>query len=258
LGEWPIVFGDTPLTASPPRVTFIIGHRGEARLPLLQATLSTIAGQRGTTIECIVVEQSETPQLAGRLPGWVRTIHTPIESNAMPYNRSWTFNVGARAAKGNLLVLHDNDFLVPADYANELARRHDDGWEVIDLKRLMIYLSQSATAIVSGDRHIPSKLAVERVTQNLNAGGSVAVDRRAYEEIGGFDEEFVGWGGEDNEFWERAETRRAWSFAYLPLVHLWHAPQPEKVSTAMPAALKRYHEHRSIPPQERIARLLTR
>ena len=39
--------------------------------------------------------------------------------------------------------------------------------------------------------------------QNLEGGGSVAVDRAAFFAIGGFDEAFVGWGGEDNEFWER-------------------------------------------------------
>jgi hypothetical protein len=256
LGQWPILFADRPITAGQPRVSFIIGHRGEERLPLLQATLSTIAAQRHVAIECIVVEQSESFQLEGRLPPWVRVIHTPIASNALPYNRAWTFNVGARAATTPLLVLHDNDFLVPADYAHAVAGLHNDGWQVVDLKRFMIYLTREASEFVTRERRVPTGLAVERITQNLLAGGSVAVDRTTYAEVGGFDEAFVGWGGEDNEFWERAETRRAWAFAYLPLVHLWHAPQPEKTSMEMPAAVKRYHEHRLIPPEERIARLL--
>ena len=117
------MFADAPLVTGPPRVAFIIGHRGESRLPLLQATVASIAAQRDVAIECIVVEQSEKPQLAGRLPPWVRTIHTPIKSDALPYNRSWAFNVGARAAAAPLLVLHDNDFLVPADYAREIVAR---------------------------------------------------------------------------------------------------------------------------------------
>ncbi len=65
--------------------------------------------------------------------------------------------------------------------------------------------------------------------QNAEAGGSIALSRDAFHAIGGYDESFVGWGGEDNEFWERAQTRRVWPYGYLPFVHLWHAPQPEKL-----------------------------
>ena len=66
------------------------------------------------------------------------------------------------------------------------------------------------------------------VLENALGGGSIALSRRVYEEIGGFDEEFVGWGGEDNEFWDRCLTRRIYPFAYLPLIHLWHELQPGK------------------------------
>src|SRR5689334_12546650 len=55
LREWPIEFADERVTSGEPRVTFVIGHRGEARLPLLLATIATIAAQ-SIPIECIVVE----------------------------------------------------------------------------------------------------------------------------------------------------------------------------------------------------------
>lgn len=256
LHDWPIAFAGSP-TAAPgnPRVTFVIGHRGESRLPLLQATLASIAAQREVAIECIVVEQSARPELPGRIPSWVRTIHTPIASDDLPYNRSWAFNVGAKASTAPLLVMHDNDFLVPADYARELVTRHEEGWEVIDLKRVMIYLQQRSSEETMRTHRVRPGAAVERFVQNLNAGGSLAVDRTTYFEIGGFDEGFIGWGGEDNEFWERAQTRRCWSFAYLPLVHLWHASQPEKAADQLSEAQKRYHERTRIQPEERIATL---
>ncbi|HXH40006.1 MAG TPA: galactosyltransferase-related protein, partial [Thermoanaerobaculia bacterium] len=94
----------------------------------------------------------------------------------------------------------------------------------------------------------------EEVIQNLH-GGSVAITRGAYAAIGGFDEDFVGWGGEDNDFWERAETLRATRFGYLPIVHLWHAPQPEKLQAADAPGVQRYVELARVPVQERIARL---
>ena len=70
--------------------------------------------------------------------------------------------------------------------------------------------------------------APEAIVQNLEAGGSVAITPEAYNRIGGMDESFIGWGGEDNEFWERAQTCKVWPYGYLPLVHLWHHSQPDK------------------------------
>jgi GT2 family glycosyltransferase len=82
--------------------------------------------------------------------------------------------------------------------------------------------------------------------QNAEAGGSLAVDRETFFAIGGFDEAFVGWGGEDNEFWERAQSRKVWPYGYLPLIHLWHEAQPEKPDQGRSTAT--LHEERSAIP----------
>jgi hypothetical protein len=253
--DWPIAFADQPAVNGAPRVSFIIGHRGEPRVAHLLKTIATVAAQRDVAVECIVVEQSERPWVHSLIPEWVRYIHTPIASNAEPYNRSRALNDGARVADGPLLVLHDNDFLVPSAYAAELARRHDEGNEFIDLKRFMFYLRAGDVGRVTDSTSIPP-VSPERVVQNLLAGGSVAADRKAYFEIGCFDESFIGWGGEDNEFWDRATTRRVYSFAYLPFVHLWHQAQSGKVSAEAVGGRARYLELAGTPKEERIARLL--
>lgn len=240
-GEWPIESASAPRVPGAPRVSFIIGHRGEARLPLLLETLGSIAAQRDVPIECIVVEQSAAPMAT--LPSWVRRVHTPIESDALPYNRSWAFNSGAKVARSTLLVLHDNDILVPAAYASELLKRHEEGNEFIDLKRFLFYLDEQKR--------------LERVSQNL-LGGSIAADRDAYFAIGGFDESFVGWGGEDNELWERAATRCTFTFGYLPFIHLWHAPQPEKPAAQTAGGAQRFAELSRIPVEARIRALRER
>ena len=55
--QWPIAMEDAPVPREEPvAVSFVIGHRGLDRLPLLRATLRSIAGQREVGIECIVVE----------------------------------------------------------------------------------------------------------------------------------------------------------------------------------------------------------
>ncbi len=253
LRDYPIVLKEDEIASLPSvarndaslvvDVSFIIGHRGLERLPHLLLTLRSVAAQANVSLECIIVEQSIKEEIKASLPGWVRYIHTPLPRPDLPYNRSWALNVGARQAKGKLLVLHDNDFLVPQVYASELMKEFSKGSEVIQLKRFIFYLSKEGTEYMlanRGQRPISiglgedarnralSPICPERIVQNLEAGGSVAVSRDAYFAIGGFDESFIGWGGEDNEFWDRAQTRKVCPYGYLPLVHLWHAGQPDK------------------------------
>jgi hypothetical protein len=236
-------------------VSFVIGHRGAARLAQLQATLESIAAQQQVSVECIVVEQDVERTAAAALPPWVRYVHTPSPSPDMPYCRSWAFNVGARHARGRLLVLHDNDMLVSHDYAAALLKHFEAGCEVINLKRFIFYLSQPHTAAYLAGTASLLDAAPEAIVQNLEAGGSIAIGREAYHRIGGMDESFIGWGGEDNEFWERAQTLRVWPYAYLPIVHLWHSMQPGKEKHDNPA-LQLYRKLSAIPASERIAQLL--
>ena len=238
-----------------PQVTFLIGHRGMARLPHLLATLQSIAAQNGAVVECIVIEQDTVSKLRSFLPTWVRLVHTPPPVPDMPYCRSWTFNVGAKHARASVLVLHDNDMLVPVDYAISILDRIQRGYDVVNLKRFIFYLTQAHTEAVFTAKADLIDAAPEVIVQNLEGGGSVAITRTGFDRIGGMDESFIGWGGEDNEFWERAQTLRVWPWANMPIVHLWHAAQPGKQNTDHETA-RHYQRMTTIPPQERIRRLM--
>ena len=255
LRDRPILLADTPADAgNQAQVSFVIGHRGLTRLPHLLATLRSIAAQKGAVCECIVVEQSSAPEIQLSLPSWVQYVHTPLPQADMPYCRSWALNVGARRARGALLVFHDNDMLVPECYAAELWRRFKEGYEVINAKRFVFYLEETETKRFFETAVLPPDACSESVVQNLEAGGSVAMAKDAFFAIGGYDESFVGWGGEDNEFWERAHTRKLWSFGYLPIVHLWHAAQPRKTDPGNPT-LRHYEKLSGMAVVDRIAEL---
>jgi len=254
LADHPVALTMSPRLppGSDPKVSFLIGHRGSDRLPHLLATVGSIAAQSDVPVECIVVEQDVAARLTGHLPEWVRHIHTPPPAADMPYCRSWAFNVGAKHARGELLVLHDNDMLVPADYAERLLERIGAGYDVVNLKRFVFYLGVAHTEAFFTGRSGLLDQAPESITQNLEAGGSVAITREAYARIGGMDESFIGWGGEDNEFWERAQTLEVWPYGCLPLVHLWHPAQPGK---PIHAGLDNYKSAAAVDPLHRISKL---
>jgi hypothetical protein len=244
LRDWPIEFRDDAVSTESPELTFVIGHRGASRLPLLLQTLRSIAAQRDASIECIVVEQSATPEVQTQLPAWVRYVHATAHGD---YSRAAAFNAGASAARGRVLVLHDNDILVPSRYAAEVLRHAAAGRSYIDLKRFLFNMPEGT--LLAGT---PTS-----VMQNAE-GGSIAMTRAAYEAIGGFDESFVGWGGEDNELRERADWYGGvYRFGYLPMVHLYHPPARGKADSSAPA-VRRYYELAAIPAGERVSMLLRR
>lgn len=255
LDRWPIAMRNVPAPMSgPPRVSFLIGHRGTGRLPHLLAALRSIAGQTGVAFECIVVEQSVAPEVERHLPPWVRYVHTPLPRPDLPYCRSWAFNIAAGHAQSDILVLHDNDVLIPERYAFEAVQRVEEGCSFVDLKRFIFYLDADSSARVFATGAAPQAVPA-LVVQNLDGGISIVARRDAYDAIGGFDESYVGWGGEDNDFIDRAAFAGGMDrFGYLPMLHLEHPPQPGKASTAS-SAVRRYRDMESVDPGQRIARL---
>ena len=218
-------------SGKPPEVTVLIGHRGRERLPLLLATLETIAAQQHVAFECIVIEQDDSSCLDGLLPTWVKHVQFPVGEGKTGYNRSKAFNDGARLARGRILLLHDNDMLVPKEYLARILEKIKLGYHAINPKRYIFYLSRlHSNQIITNQTSIDAEPALA-IVQNLEAGGSMAITRDGYWEIGGMDESFEGWGGEDNEFWDRCQELPCWRWGYEPIVHLWHESQPLKLAS---------------------------
>lgn len=258
LRDYPVVLAGSPVEGSGENsvdVSFIIGHRGEDRLPLLLQTIRAIAGQRACAVECIVVEQHAEQTARDYIPNWVRYIHTPVPDPETPFSRAWAFNVGARAARAECLIFNDGDMLVCRDYAQSIRQLHRRGFEFINLKRFVFYLSKIDSENLERSGKVRCDFTPDSIMQNAEAGGTVGVDKSAFWQIGGFDERFVGWGGEDNEFWERAQTRVVYPFGYLPVLHLWHEPQQEKHAVSVVPPKKLYRSLTAVPVPDRVRRL---
>lgn len=256
LADWPICFAESlSAKVSGPLVSFIIGHRGTDKIPHLQATLRTILGQQQANVECIVVEQATESVLTGQLPKDVRLIQSRPPFAEMPYARAWAFNLGARCATGDVLVFHDNDILAPAYYAREIIAKVGEQSQAVRLQRFVFYLNRSDTMNTFDTGQIPERAEPEFVRQNCE-GHTLAVEQRAYFDMGGHDESFIGWGGEDNEMFDRCRAIGCDPFGYLPFVHLYHPPQARPANPEIFQAKLR--QRLSTPPQVRIRELAAR
>ena len=256
LQQWPITFAEAPLSSAGPQMSFLFAHEGTDRLPHLQHVIRTIFAQRNVQVEIVVVDLSHSP-IGSQLPENVVYQHVDTSGITPGWRKAWAFNIAARRANGEFLVCHDGDVCIPEMYGSELMTAFRQGYDAVSIQRFLFYLTQSTTQQVFQDKKIPVAFPPQRVLQNFK-GGTIAVTREHFFDIGGFDEGFVDWGGEDDEFYNRCGARQHLRFGYLPFVHLWHAPQHDRikpdnlnVSLVLPRRL-------AIPAAERISELYAR
>src|SRR5258706_390634 len=99
-----------------------------------------------------------------------------LAGRLLPFRAARGRPAAAAGARGRILVLHDNDMLVPERYAAEIVAHANAGWDAIDLERFIFYLTEKETARVLGDQSLHLDERSEVVIQNLH-GGSVAITK---------------------------------------------------------------------------------
>jgi glycosyltransferase involved in cell wall biosynthesis len=155
------------------------------------------------------------------LPGYQPWLEEGPEG---PFNRSAAINAAAyEAGNWDVAVIADADTWVPPEQLDEAVRLARRTGRLVSALTSVIELSQDYTeSLLTGS---PGTLSTERVrTLDIETESSmIVVPRVLWERIGGFDEKFVGWGGEDNAFWRAAHL-----LGGTPLrvdgsaFHLWH------------------------------------
>ena len=171
--------------------------------------------------EIIVMEQDVAPSLPPGLGG-ARVV---FAYNPGPFNKGWGLNVGARFSRLPLLAFGDGDLICPG--LPEAVASCRVGAPVVRAFDKVIDLDAAASAAVRAAPHQPAGLAgTERATQGEYAplcGGLVLFQRALFQLLGGWDERFLGWGGEDDAM--SVKVARAGVPARLvnrPALHLHH------------------------------------
>ena len=256
LKDWPVHFSNHLEKASNPDISIIIAFRGTGRLPQLQCCLASLRAQQDCMIEIILVEQSWERLLGEEDMAGVKYIHARSTSVDMPFNKSWAMNVGARHALAETLVFHDGDIVAPKAYASSVNALLSRGYEVARVPRLVFYPDRAQFETLQASHALERISSVSEVRENCR-GISLVMKKKSYWEIGGHDESFYGWGGEDDEILQRAETLNVFPGGFIPFIHLWHSAQLEKHSGMKEReawSLKRMRE--PVPDRIRKLRLL--
>lgn len=185
-------------------------------------------------LEVIVVEQDVAARLESEDLG--SNVRTLFVYNPGPFNKSWGLNVAARHAEHELLVVGDADMLMPDESLGRALLACRDNYDAVNPYASLIDLTEQETrAVVRGDAgvaEIRRESMHDRRPQGEHicfCGGICVFHRDVYFALGGMDERFLGWGGEDDamsinleRYTDRIAVQRD-TAAY----HLWH-PRPQQ------------------------------
>ena len=177
-------------------------------------------------IEIILIEQDSARKIdIDTLPSNCEYV---FAYNEGLFNRAWGLNVGFRHSSGKAIAFADNDVVVDREILQDSFTLCSDEYDYDAIKpfnKLIDMTEKESGRILGSGRPLDS---LQFKGKNIRAGisfcSALTVFRRnAYEQIGGYDERFVGWGGEDD----------AMSRFKIPLLkkayvvegnayHLWH------------------------------------
>ncbi|MEV6805713.1 glycosyltransferase [Streptomyces sp. NPDC017405] len=200
------------------------------RLRNLLACLLALRDQSvpASSYRVVVVESDDTPRWRDAITPYAD--HYLFARKDGLFNKSWAVNVGVVNAPGRpeAVCILDADVLVDRDFiARNTARFRERGTMGHLSYRDMWCLDESATSWAIEERLWRGAAQVDG--DHLRAfvlrrppGCCVWVRTSAFHRIGGMDERFEGWGGEDNDFAYRMDTHSAFDQYRDPLLHMYH------------------------------------
>lgn len=201
--------------------TYVIGYRHRMdRLQNLKRVLEWINGFNG--VEVLIVEQDTHSKIKNLN---LKAKHIFVKSN-MPYNRSWAFNVALKYANSPLLVFGDSDLVMnPNEFIEGLKALQE--YEMVSPYYSVVDLTQQESGLDFNQiLQINRPGRGENDNQKINISGGIAMFRRdAIARIGGWNEDFIGWGGEDDFQTMKVKNFLKWTELKYRCFHLYHAKE---------------------------------
>lgn len=207
---------------SPYTFTYIIPYKHRMdRFQNLKRVIDWVAGFKG--VEIILVEQDRKPKIQN-IP--LKGVKYYFIKSELPFNKALTFNVGLKYATTNIIVFGDSDIIMdPQDFSNAVMMLKDFECvspynRVIDLKQEEI--GWTLEQMKSINRPGRGETDIQKICL---CGGIIAYRKDAIQKIGGFCENFIGWGAEDD--YQSMKSKRLCTWIEHPsnCYHLFHQPE---------------------------------
>jgi hypothetical protein len=150
------------------------------------------------------------------------------EDASEPFNHSRAVNRAAAKATGDLFMVVDADVFFGTKLIDIIIQNEAfHPWIIPFSQGFKLSPKGSEEVLKSGQIKLPTSFAEVDIESNCNFYGAFmnVMSREAFELVGGQDERFYGWGGEDESFARALDTLAGPHFRlYEPIFHLWHPP----------------------------------
>jgi hypothetical protein len=223
-----------PAPAGEPLVVIGLRDRtGGARARNLLACLAALRDQ--SLVPAIVVVETDSE------PRWRELIEPLVDRYIFarhdgPYNKSWGANVGVvhGAPEASSICVLDADILPDRDFVARNVTRLRDGeydahlpFEILTAMDAPASSRAIRSRCAAGLPDVPAEEIRALLLRDV-PGACLWIRREFYERLGGLDERFQGWGGEDDDFLARMQAGGRVRRYDDRLLHLAH-PRPAMV-----------------------------
>lgn len=222
------------------------------RLDLLKACLESLRSSHDDFHEVVVADDGSSAEVVLGVKEMIKLYDFPVTHAWHPRNgprRSATRNTGIRSVSGDYLIFLDADFAVLPGTVNHHNKAAKLGYFAAG--RCKYTTEEQCRSILENG---PSELLLEKIYSDLpeepinkehhrflkyallhrlrlssprkvTFGGHFSAFRQDIETVNGYDENFIGWGGEDLDFALRmvlAGFRGTSIIRTARILHLWH------------------------------------
>lgn len=203
-----------------PEVSYVVPFRNIGRQDSITTVVNGIRAQRFPVINIILVEQDAETSIDIQQMQPVNYYIAQELGNRL-FNKSKAFNYGVSKSPADIVILHDADMLVRDDYTSAVYSALQE-FESCHLGGTVLYTSEESANKINETYVVSSDLQCDRAV-GYYEGGSLACRTSAYWKVGGFNEDFWGYGCEDCDFYARLSQSSTWKEdRTFDLLHLWH------------------------------------